>query len=150
MRVVKLTLSVAVILVASVITNPAFGCSCVSDTRSLKQRWTSAYEQFQTIAYVEVVDATMDTDGQTQRATLRVVQSWKGIKAAGETIRAITNVECCMCGVSVEVGDTLLVALNEEPYAVSACPGDDPTSPNPSVFKILDRLKAKHARMHGT
>ena len=59
---------------------------------------------------------------ETQTVEWKVLESWKGSYAKGQTFKTSTVVQCCLCGRAVVVGGLMLLYLDGiEPYKVSTC-----------------------------
>ena len=80
---------------------------------------------------------------QMQKATWRVLQSWKGSHPVSSLVSTDTEVTCCLCGVSVGVGESRLLYLeSSEPYRVNECSIGGSLNTSAAQIPFLNKLRA--------
>lgn len=122
--------------------NEVLACSCArvsGDKDAVERMFSFADEVFS----VEVVNTALVDSGrhpETQRAELRVLQSWKGSSQPGKVVTTLTVTACCACGLSLKPGEQwLMFVRGQEPFSLSDC-SSIPLSKAAQDISILDSL----------
>ena len=118
---------VHLLLLGFLLTARASGCECI-----VPGTVDDAYKHSTVVVAAEAISASTavgpvmqsndSINAESQAVQWKVLESWKGPYAKGQTFKTNTVVQCCMCGRSVETGSLMLLYLDgAEPYKVSTC-----------------------------
>jgi hypothetical protein len=143
---------VSVLIVAAVsglVAGSAMACSCELPTGPIENQVASAHWEADAVFSAEVVGASdimIGFEGY-QEAKLKVLKTWKGAYVAGSVVITMTRSECCLCGIKVKVGETLVVYLSgRKPYRLSECSRTRRMPSAAEDVRILDDLSKRKAR----
>lgn len=147
----RFTTTIALVL-GLIAVEPAMACSCAVSGVSFEEQVAEAFATADYVILGEVtkVESIVATDelpdGQkgrydAQLAHIKVIESWKGGKKAGDDFLTRTITTCCMCGLSVEVGQRWLVyAYGKEPVSLSTCSRTARADRSSRDIPVLERI----------
>lgn len=137
------------LVVGFVNSGTALACSCVRTSGPTSIQVANAVRQSTAVFAAQVVEVEdfMAGSEQYQAAKLKVLRSWKGPHAVGAVVATESPSQCCLCGIKVTLGQTLLVYISgKQPYRLSDCSRTQSLGAAADDIKILDSSKPETAK----
>ena len=114
--------------------NAASACSCATH-ENLEEQLRQSFDYSTAIFEAQAVEISFTTVEIPDRhmpkgkrlegrevVVWQVRRTWKGRFSPRERVETSTNIECCMCGLTVHKGDEYVLHLSgAQPYSINSC-----------------------------
>jgi len=142
----KFYVVLAIITISAFYSQFSHACSCgpPSDV-------DASYKEASVVVFAEAISVkreptklsrgSKDFDVTTEIVLWRVKKNWKGQYEPGKTFSTSTVVTCCVCGLPVEKGKSLILYLSGEvPFQLSFCSRNSDPEHSTKDVKRLNKL----------
>jgi hypothetical protein len=124
----------------------AHACRC-AQTGSIEQAYIAATAVIVAEAIKIKTSAKAKSNLAEQHITWRVWEAFKGTHAKDSQLITNTVTSCCMCGLSIEQGEVMLLYVNgSQPYHLSSCSKSLALKAAVADIPALYKLKKRHQR----